>query len=138
MKIRYVSDIKKLDWKSLNDFHKSCGWKGHGKRYWDTILKNAALYIAAFDGNKVVGKVRVFGDGLIWLIIVGLDVHKDYRKQGIAREMMNRIIRFAKKNKYQTVRLFAAIDKDPNLKKFYEKMNYEPMDNAMRSKEMEW
>jgi len=137
MKIRYTSDIKAIDLKKLNDWKNGDGEK-HEKKWFEKLLKNAAFVIGAFDGDKMVGFVRTFGDGMVWLMIVGLYVHPDYRKQGIAKEMMSRIIRFAKKNKYQTVRLFAATDEDPGLKKFYKKMKYEPMDNAMRSEEMEW
>ena len=137
MAIRYSTNVKDVDYDALKQWKTGDG-EAHGKKWYDKLLNGSAFVVSAFDGDKMVGFSRAFGDGLIWLMIVGLIVRQDYRRQGIATEMLRRVIKFAKKNKYQTVRLFAALDKDPGLREFYKKNRFEPMDNAMRSKDMEW
>ena len=137
MAIRYTTNIEDLDYDEMIRFKDGDGEK-HDKKWYVKLLKGAALVVAAFDGDRMIGFVRVFGDGMIWLMVVGLRVHPDYRRRGIATELMRRVIKFAKKNKYQTVRLFAATDEDKGLFRFYKKIGFERMDNAMRSKDMEW
>jgi GNAT superfamily N-acetyltransferase len=138
MEIRYTSDKNEINYEILDELMENVGWETRGQKHWDILLKNATFFVAAFDNDKLVGFVQVFGDGLMWLIIVSLVVHKDYRKRGIATEMLNRIKKFAKDNGYQTLRLFAATDEDPGLTEFYVKNGFEEMNNAMRSKEMPW
>jgi ribosomal protein S18 acetylase RimI-like enzyme len=135
--IKYTSNIKDIDYKWLVELKIGDG-EPHTIEWYKKLLENSTFWIAALDGDKMVGFARTFGDGMIWLMVIGLNVRSDYRQHGIARELMRRIVKFAKDNGYQTVRLFAALDEDPGLKDFYEKIGFERMDNGYRSKNMPW
>ena len=137
MKIRYTTNKEELDYKELGNW-KLGDAEAHDKKWYKKLLRNAPIVVVAFDGDKMVGFVRTFGDDLVWLMIASLHVHPDYRKKGIATGLLKRVEQFAQKNKYQTLRLFAAIDEDPQLKNFYFKNNFEEMDSAMRSTKMPW
>jgi ribosomal protein S18 acetylase RimI-like enzyme len=135
--IRYTNNIDDVDFKVLADWKVGDGEK-HSLGWYHKLLESSPYFISAFDGDKMIGFARTFGDGIIWLMIAGLQVDVAYRRRGIATEILKKIIIFAKKNKYQTVRLFAELDKDAGLTKFYRKNGFDLMKNAMRSDEMNW
>ena len=70
------------------------------RRIWpdtyDAALAEAALErtvnIGAWDGDRLVGSVRVLTDGYLFATIPEILVHPDYRRRGIGRELMLRAL----------------------------------------------
>lgn len=50
------------------------------------------INIGAWDGNKLVGSVRVLTDGYFFSTVAEVMVDPDYRKQGIGRELLRRAL----------------------------------------------
>ena len=65
-------------------------------RDYDPALTSAALgktlNIAAWDGDRLVGSVRVLTDGYFFSTVAEVMVDPDYRKQGIGRELLRRAL----------------------------------------------
>ncbi len=49
--------------------------------------------LGAWDGQQLVGAIRVLGDGYTWNVVTDLIVDPHYRRQGIGRELMTRATR---------------------------------------------
>lgn len=52
-------------------------------------LKNT-INVGAWDGERLVGAVRILSDGYLFAALADLLVDPDYRGRGIGRELMNR------------------------------------------------
>ncbi len=74
------------------------------------------IIIAEID-KKIVGYANTWTVYSIWskgkaLTIDDLYVDKDYRRNGIGKEMMNYLIKYAKKNHYKRIQLHAEIENE--------------------------
>lgn len=66
-------------------------------------LPSKYTILVAVKNQTVVGTIQYHAENGI-LFLFGLSVHEDFRRQGIAREIMNYLINFAKKQKLTTIR----------------------------------
>ena len=55
------------------------------------MLDHANLTLTAWDGERLVGIVRVWNDGGFLAYIADLAVHPDYQGHGIGRELLRRV-----------------------------------------------
>ena len=138
MAITYTTNVNDIPIDGLGNLEESVGWKRTDDMTQKKMLAGSDWVIGAKDGEKLVGFVRVCGDGVIYAFATNLMVHSDYRRQGIAREMMTRLKKWVMENNFGTLRLFAYVKGDPGLFGFYEKLGYERWNNAMRMKGMEF
>lgn len=91
--IQYKTGTDIINWDSLIDLYFTTdGVRGFGKiKDMNTIKEsflNTYLVASAWDGDKIIGAVRMISDGLCYGWIHDMAVHPDYRKQGIAEELM--------------------------------------------------
>ncbi len=84
----------------------------------DTEIEDA--FFESMDLHKDDGKN---------LVIFGLDVHPDFQRQGVARQLMNHFIEFAKSDGKESVILTC---KD-HLIKYYESFGYENLGESNSS-----
>ena len=88
-------------------------WPGN----YDSERTEAALAktinISAYDGNRLVGCLRIFSDGYYFGTITELLVLPEYQRQGIGSELLE----LAKKNTPTTLYFGAR----PEVERFYEK-----------------
>lgn len=76
--------------------------------------------ITAWDDQKLVGLVRVVGDGLTIIYIQDLLVHPNYQNQTIGTTLMTKVL-----NRYKQVRQRVLLTDDaPDVRKFYEKNGF--------------
>ena len=90
-KIRYFKN-KKLNPKDVAQLFIRAGLKRPSddvKRI-GKMLKNADLVITAWEGKKLVGIARSLTDFTYCTYLSDLAVDKDFQKQGIGRELVNR------------------------------------------------
>lgn len=66
-------------------------------------LQNKYTTLVACMSQTVVGTIQYNAENGI-LFLFGLSVHEDFRRQGIAREIMNHLFNFAKTQKLTTIR----------------------------------
>ncbi|MBS1483235.1 MAG: GNAT family N-acetyltransferase [Clostridium sp.] len=75
------------------------------------------INITAWDHDKLVGCIRILSDGYLFGTISEILVLKEYRKQGIGRELMDRAADIS-----PTSLFFGA---QPEAEGFYERLNIE-------------
>jgi len=96
MDITY-NDIKKdLPPERLRDLFVSVGWSDGGETP-DMIEKgyripwiNSTLVVSAWDGERLIGAVRVLSDTMFRSIIYDLLVLPEYQNMGIGKELLRR------------------------------------------------
>ncbi|WP_099364247.1 GNAT family N-acetyltransferase [Fredinandcohnia onubensis] len=82
--------------------------------------------ISAWDGEELVGLIRIIGDGLTIIYIQDILVLNAYQNQGIATQLMQRVL-----EKYKNVRQKVLLtDEAPDVRHFYEKNGFHSCDNG--------
>ncbi|MCR4874677.1 MAG: GNAT family N-acetyltransferase [Clostridia bacterium] len=88
-------------------------------------LQNSETVICAFDGEKLVGLIRVLDDGEIFAIIHFLLVNPNYQGMHIASDLVK-----LAKEKYKDIMYFKVVPIDEGAKKFYLKQGFKESHNA--------
>lgn len=82
--------------------------------------------VSALDDEELVGLIRIVGDGLTIIYIQDILVLKAYQNQGIATELMQRILK-----KYKHVRQKVLMTEEaPDVRRFYEKNGFQSCDQG--------
>jgi len=63
-------------------------------------LKNSLFTVSLYDKEKLIGLVRVVGDGGITYVVSGIMVDKEYQRKGYAEQIMKAIDNFFEVNTY--------------------------------------
>lgn len=110
------------DLKDLINLYNSVGWTNYtGKP--DMLQKayeNSLLAITAWSDDKLLGAIRVVGDGYSIIYIQDILVLKEYQHMGIGSRLMDAALD-KYKNVYQKVLL---TDNEPATRAFYEKLGF--------------
>ena len=97
---------------------------GMTKEQAEKSLANHRCCIAAFMCDKIIAMGRLIGDNAIFWCLVDVWVLPDYQSKGIGKEIVNRLVRYAKDNSIPntsiSVFLMSAKDKEG----FYEKCGF--------------
>lgn len=111
---------------TVKEIFKKEGWEAYLKD--DDKLKrtfdNSLYLLGAFTKDKLIGFVRVVGDGEHVVLVQDLIVNADYQKKGIGRELFKRIW-----DKYDKVRMFHVITdiEDEVANHFYQSFGMKPL-----------
>lgn len=87
--IHYQLGIEDVNWQEMHDtlikdqFH-----NGRSVEQYRISFENSHTVVIAYDGDKLIGTVRALSDGVCNAYIVDVWTLTAYRKQGIARKMM--------------------------------------------------
>ncbi|WP_238316023.1 GNAT family N-acetyltransferase [Nosocomiicoccus massiliensis] len=127
MTINY-SNEKYIDKEQLEQLYNDAEWYAYTNDL--DLLQQAieqSLYVlTAWEGDKLVGLIRVVGDGLTIIYIQDILVLKEYQNQGIATEMLQHVL-----TKYDNVRQKVLLtDEAPDVRHFYEKNGFESCDKG--------
>ncbi len=83
-------------------------------------FENSLLTLAAYDGDKLQGIIRVVGDGHTIVFIQDILVFPEYQRQGVGSALLQAIL-----DKYHDVRqIELATDNTPKTKAFYKSMGF--------------
>lgn len=121
-------DSKDIDKEQVMKLYNDVGWYAYTK---DASTLNNALrasldVISAWDGEELVGLIRVVGDGLTILYIQDILVLNAYQNQGIATKLMEQVMQ-----KYEHVRQKVLLTEEaPDVRHFYEKNGFESCDKG--------
>lgn len=121
-------DSKEIDKEQVMKLYNDVGWYAYTK---DSNTLNNALrasldVISAWDGEELVGLIRVVGDGLTILYIQDILVLNAYQNQGIATKLMEQVLQ-----KYEHVRQKVLLTEEaPDVRHFYEKNDFESCDKG--------
>ena len=129
--ILFKSDCNHVDWTVLkarlteDDFDNQ-----RTPEQYEMSFCNSASVIFAMDGEEIIGKARVLSDGVCNAYVVDIWTYTPYRKRGIAREMLTRLLAPLQG---QHVYLFTD-DAIP----FYEKLGFKRQDIGLGKMVGQW
>ncbi|WP_244093888.1 GNAT family N-acetyltransferase [Jeotgalibacillus sp. R-1-5s-1] len=121
----------------MKEVYESVGWMKHTELQIERVFQASTHYILAKHDHRIIGFSRALSDGVFNAAIYDVVVHQEYQGQGIAQEMMERLIhelgdlscihlisttgneKFYKKTGFQKVVTGMARYRDPHLKEEY-------------------
>lgn len=121
-KVVYYKTNSHIPVKQLIDLYASVGWSNYTNRpqQLEQAFHQSLFVMAAYDEDKLVGLIRVVGDGLTIVFIQDLLVYPQYQRQGIGRGLLQQMLeRF--KDVYQIQ--LATEQSDKNLT-FYQELGF--------------
>lgn len=94
---RFAVDDPELTAETLNALYTAVGWNEDGERTAEKtrlVLERAACFVAVWHDGTLVGFSRVLAD-VYFAQIVDVMTHPEFRRQGIARGVVSRLVSFA-------------------------------------------
>src|SRR5690606_38197188 len=89
-------------------------------------LAHSLYVLSAWDGDRLIGLVRVVGDGLTIIYIQDILVLNSRQNQGVASELLRRVL-----EKYRDVRQKVLLTEEaPDVRHFYEKHGFQSCDQG--------
>lgn len=117
-----------IEKKDLDYLYSSVGWIAYTDdldRLRDAI-DNSLSVITAWENNKLIGLIRVIGDGYTIVYIQDILVHPNFQNKNIGTQLMTRIL-----NKYKDVRQKTLLTNEaPDVRHFYEKFGFTSCDKG--------
>lgn len=97
MNIIYNNEKKDLPVEQLHHLFVTAGWSGTDTppeilAKFNRPFVDSTLVISAWDGDRLVGAIRVLSDKFIRSIIYGVVVDPEYQGKGIGAELVKRCI----------------------------------------------
>lgn len=108
--------------KDIIDLYNDVGWSNYTNRVvmLQKAYKTSLLVITAWHEDKLLGAIRIVGDGYSIIYIQDIVVLKAYQHMGIGSKLITEAM-----NKYKDVyQKVLLTDNEPNTKAFYEKMGF--------------
>lgn len=135
MKIVYTDTIEGIDWEMVkrvleeDDFD-----NGRTPEQYEISARNSAINLFAWarmeNGEQLVGTVRVLSDGVCNAYMVDVWTHSAWRKQGIARAMVEQAIQ-----RLPGQHLYLFTDDSPE---FYARLGFRPRGMGMEYPVGDW
>ena len=82
-------------------------------------FKNSTLVISAWDGERLVGAVRVLSDRMFRSVIYDLLVLPEFQNRGIGRELLRRCVAHYPKSEW-------LVGTEKHIAGYYEKLGFQP------------
>lgn len=125
--IKLISS-KNINEKQLERLYNDAEWYAYTQDL--DVLQNAINQslevISAWDGEELVGLIRIVGDGLTIIYIQDILVLKAYQNQGIATRLMQQILK-----NYKHVRQKVLLTEEASdVRHFYEKNGFQSCDTG--------
>lgn len=124
--ITYTEE-KKFDNKSVVDLFSSVGWVSaqYPTRLYKALMHSSTV-ITAWDGDRLIGLVRVLDDSELVAYMHYVLVHPDYHGQGIAGTMVEMV-----KEKYKDYLYIELMPEERKNAVFYEKHGFQIMEDGV-------
>ena len=113
---------KQISPEQLRTLYENVEWYAYTKNIaqLEQALSCSLYVLSAWEKNRLVGLIRVVGDGLTIIYIQDILVLTNYQNQGIATVLMSRTL-----NKFREVRQKVLLTEEaPNVRHFYEKNDF--------------
>ncbi|MGN7296058.1 GNAT family N-acetyltransferase [Ferdinandcohnia sp. SAFN-114] len=89
-------------------------------------IEQSLEVVSAWDGEDLVGLIRIIGDGLTIIYIQDILVLNAYQNRGIATQLVQQIL-----EKYKSVRQKVLLTEEaPDVRHFYEKNGFQSCDKG--------
>ncbi len=121
------TEEKKFDIKQVQELFLSIHWvSGQYPTRLHKALMNSSTVISAWDGERLVGLVRVLDDSELVAYMHYVLVHPDYQGQGIAGHMIEMM-----KEKYKDYLYVEVMPEERKNASFYEKHGFQIMKDGV-------
>ncbi|MDK0862781.1 GNAT family N-acetyltransferase [Clostridium perfringens] len=114
------------DIKSISSLYESAGWFDYTEdlEKLEEAFKNSLKIISAWHEEKLIGLIRVVGDGLTIIYIQDIVVLPEYQGNGIGRGLIYSVL-----DEYKDVkqRILISEDKDSSIE-FYKNIGFKSID----------
>lgn len=121
--LKYEIDGKEL--MMLKEVYQSVGWMKHDEPIIKKVFNESTHQVFAVEDNKIIGFARALSDGVFNAAIYDVVVHKDYQGRGIARILLEDIMK--QLEDVSCIQLIATTGNEP----FYEKMGFNKLKTGM-------
>ncbi len=126
MNITY-SDEKKFTQQEVQDLFLSVGWvSGQYPSRLHKALMNSSTVFTAWDGNRLVGLVRLLDDSEMIAYMHYVLVHPDYQGRRIAGTLIKKV-----KEKYKNYLYIEVMPEESKNAAFYQKHGFQFMENGV-------
>jgi len=123
--INYKFNIEEKDFLKICDLYKMAGWwkESCSSEQISKLISGSFCFLTAWNEDKLVGFGRVISDGFNDGYIQDVYVAENFRKQGIAGNIISKLTEYCKEKNINWIALIAA----PGSVTLYEKLGFEKM-----------
>lgn len=117
-----IKDYSEIDLEELLQLYENAGWSNYvnNPQMLQKAYENSLKTLSAWKEDKLIGIIRVVGDGSSIIYIQDILVRKEYQRQGIGSRLLAEILQHYK-DVYQKVLL---TDNQPDTVAFYKKFGF--------------
>ncbi len=103
-------------------------WPNHQPPHeWGPELERLLVFVGAYDGDALIGSVKLAWDGDIHAFLLEPTVRPDYRRRGIGGALVAQAVAFARERGVQLVH----VDFEPHLREFYRACGFVPTEAGL-------
>lgn len=127
MKSISIKEKVNLDRAKVERLYNDVGWTAYTKDMDNLMMgiDNSLGLISAWDGEELIGLIRLVGDGFSIIYIQDILVLESYHRQGIGRQLLEIVL-----DRYKSVRQIVLATEDTDkTKKFYESIGFRKMED---------
>ena len=122
-----VRELTAIDLDVLLDLYNSVGWTNYTEK--PEMLKkayeNSLLILGAYENDKLVGVIRVVGDGFSVVFIQDILVFPEYQRRGIGTRLLREVM-----ERYSSVyQMELMMDNTPKTVSFYQSVGFVKADD---------
>ena len=125
MDIKY-KETSAFKLEQLVELYENVGWISYSNKpsELNEAIKNSLFNIGAFDGEELVGLIRVVGDNISIIYIQDILVKENYQRLGIGTNLLQLVL-----NRYNNVRQIVLMtDNTEKTKLFYKRNGMVPFE----------
>ncbi len=121
-----IREYNAYDEREILPLYASVGWTAYTNR--PNVLRkgfeNSLLCLAAYEGDRMIGLVRVVGDGQTVVLVQDILVHPAQQRQGVGTMLMDALLK-----RFPHVRQIQLLTDDtPKTVSFYESLGFKSVD----------
>lgn len=119
MDIKYKENST-FELNQLVELYKNVGWIGYSNKpsELNEAIKNSLFNIGAFDGEELVGLIRVVGDNISIIYIQDILVKENYQRLGIGSNLLQLVL-----NRYNNIKQIVLMTDNTEKTKLFYKRN---------------
>ena len=117
-----IREYTKYNADEIQNLYSQVGWTAYtdNMRALEQGYQNSLLVLAAYEGDALLGIVRVVGDGFTIILIQDILVYPNYQRQGIGTALLRAVL-----DRYSDVRqVQLATDNTPKTIAFYRSLGF--------------
>lgn len=131
IEIKFVKNWSEDD---IVKLYKAGGWwkEHYDKSALKSLIQGSFAFAVVIDNknNKTIGMGRILSDGISDAYIQDLVILPEYRKKGIGKKLVKKLIRYCKLKKIYWIALIA----EPNQDTFYKNIGFKTMEKYVPMK----